>query len=145
MTWGDHFQHWSEARQARRNAEAQGHLQAARKRVAENTPEDWAWLELALADRERKWFVAFVFLRQPVPRRLLAAMMRAAVVDVDASTNRWFIRPCLESFGREAVESELSRLRDSGVASEERVSMANYWIRAASEFARGVRPARPDA
>ena len=45
-----HYRRWQEARVARRNADAHERLQAARKRVAQNTAADWAWLEAALAD-----------------------------------------------------------------------------------------------
>jgi hypothetical protein len=40
MTWDEHYQRWSEVTLARRNAEANGHLETARRRVAENSSED---------------------------------------------------------------------------------------------------------
>lgn len=141
MTWDEHYQRWNEAVAARRNAEAYEHLQIARKRVADNSAEDWDWLLAALADPTKKWFVAKLFQRQPIPRRLLAAMMQAAVVDVDASTNKWMIAPCLETFGREAVLAELERLRDNGLATEARFNQALYWLQRDTDFDRAIRPA----
>jgi hypothetical protein len=136
----EHYQCWNDARSARRNAEAYELLQAARKRVAENTSEDWEWLKNALADASKKWFVAWLFVRQPIPRRLFSAMMRAAVVDVDASSNKWMLAPCLETFGRKMVVEELERLREDGIATEDGLKQASYWLGRYDQFARGTRP-----
>lgn len=140
MTWDEAYQRWHEASLAHRNTEAYEHLEAARKRVAANTAEDWVWLRAALADAEKKWFVAWVFKRQPIPRRLFSAMMQAAVVDVNASTNKWLITPCVETFGTDMVVAELERLRDAGLVSKDRFDNALYWVRRDTDFTRATRP-----
>jgi hypothetical protein len=145
MTWDDHYRRWQEALSGRRNAEAFEHLQTARKRVAENGVEDWEWLTSALADPNKKWFVAKLFQRQPIPRRLLAAMMQSAVIDVNASTNRYLIEPCVATFGREVVVAELEQLRKNGVATEVRYECAMYWLRRDTSFSRATRPPSDDA
>ncbi|QDV39570.1 hypothetical protein ElP_75410 (plasmid) [Tautonia plasticadhaerens] len=135
---GGALQLWRDAIRARRNAEAFERLQAARKRVARNTDDDWEWLAAALADPEKKWFVAHVFGRQPVPRRLFGSMMRAAVIDVDPSTNRWLLEPCLETFGRAAVIEELGWLKQSGEVPGQRIEWALYWCTREVERLRGT-------
>lgn len=140
MMWDELYKRWNDALASRRNSEAQEHLQVARKRISQNSAEDWDWLQSALVDPARKWFVARLFVRQPIPRRLFAPMMRAAVVDVDASSNKWMITPCLETFGREAVLAELEQLREAGVATEERYNQASYWLNGDAGFIRATRP-----
>jgi hypothetical protein len=144
MTWDEHYTRWRDAKAARRGAEAHDRLQAARQRVSENTPEDWEWLRTALRDTEKKWFVALVFIRQPIPRRLFADFMQAAVVDVDPSTNEWLLRPCLETYGRDAVLGALDRLKSLGVVPEERIGWALYWCRREPREARGTPPKRDE-
>src|SRR5262245_12685960 len=102
MTWDEYYRGWRDAR-GRRGDEAYLRIQAARKRVQNNTPEDWEWLRSSLSDAERKWFVAAVFRFQPVPKRLFASLLRAAVVERDPSYNRLFIDPCVRSFGTARV------------------------------------------
>jgi hypothetical protein len=142
MSWDDHYREWSEACANRRNAEAYSCLQKARKRVSENTLDDWTWLQSALANPEKKWFVARLFERQPIPRSLLPAMVRAAVENVDASSNRWIIEPCMETFGREEVVNELDKLREGGIATVERYEAAMYWLRRDTSYVRAMPPKR---
>jgi hypothetical protein len=80
MTWDEHYRLWSEVRR-QPGQDAHWRLMAARKRVAANTPDDWLWLTEALADPDRKWFVAAVFKFQPVPKRLFGPMLRAGVLE----------------------------------------------------------------
>jgi hypothetical protein len=128
MTWDELFSQWSELEAARRRQDAELVLRDARKRVSRNGEEDWEWLTEALADPARKYFVADVFRLQPVPKRLFAALMRAAVVDVNYSNNRLFLTPCIESFGRDMVLAELNRLRDSGIATADMHRAGMYWM-----------------
>jgi hypothetical protein len=103
-------------------------MQAARKRVARNTPEDWQWLAEVLADDERKWFVADVFKLQTLPRRLLGPMVRAGVLTRNPSTNRSFIEPCVNSLGGRQVLELLLRYLESGTDAEKAgAASALYW------------------
>ena len=128
MAWDELFPQWSALEAARRRQDAQRVLRDARKRIGRNNDADWQWLTEALADPARKYFVADVFRFQPVPRRLFAAFMRAAVLDVNYSNNRLFLTPCIESFGRETVLAELDRMRESGVATDDMHRAGMYWM-----------------
>ena len=109
MTWDENYHAWSEVRR-KPGQEAHRRMQAARKRVAENTPDDWLWLRKALADPGRKWFVAGVFKFRSVPKRLFDAMLRAGVLERNPSLNRVFIEPCVRSLGGWRVLEQLLRL-----------------------------------
>ena len=80
MTWDEYYCRWSEVR-CKSGQDVHLRMQEARKRVAENTPDDWCWLEAALTDANRKWFVALLFKFQPVPRRFVVPLLRAAVLE----------------------------------------------------------------
>ena len=127
MNWDSHYTEWQAARAGRHNAEAHRIIEAARKRISEDRVHGWTWCREALRDRERKWFVAALFKYQPVPRRLFQPMLDAAVVDVDASSNRLFIEPCVETFGNVAVVGALTAMKASGRVSEQQIKMALYW------------------
>ena len=118
MTWEEHYRLWSETHLGRRRAEAHERLQEARKRVAQNSTEDWQWLRAALDDPPKKWFVAKVFRSQSVPKRLMAGMLRAAVYERNPSLNRDFIEPCMRSFGVRRVHEELLRYLEFGTDAE---------------------------
>jgi hypothetical protein len=127
-TWDEHFRTWSEVRRGLRQ-EVQALMQAARKRVARNTPDDWQWLAEALGDAERKWFVAEVFETHPVPGRLLGPMLRAGVLERNPSSNRAFIEPCVRSLGARRVLEALLRYLESGTDAEKAgAASALYWV-----------------
>jgi hypothetical protein len=116
-TWDEHFRGWSEVLRGPGQDEDE-RIQAARRRVAWNTPGDWQWLAEALADAERKWFVADVFESHPVPGRLLGPMLRAGVLERNPSFNRAFIEPCVRSLGARRV---LEEGRDACALTERRL------------------------
>lgn len=126
-TWDEHYRLWSEVcRSSAQDADTR--IQAARKRVARNTPDDWRWLADALADDERKWFVARVFSIHPVPRRLLGPMLRAAVLERNPSANRVFIEPCVKCLGARRVLEVLLRYLETGTDAEKAgAASALYW------------------
>lgn len=116
-TWDEHYARWKLAIQ-KRGEEAHRQMQAARKRVATNTPDDWRWLEEALTDPHRRLFVTEVFMYQPVPKRLAGAMLRAGVLERDPSFSGYFIWPCVRSFGARRVLKELLRYLSAGTNAE---------------------------
>lgn len=127
MTWNEHYRLWSEVRD-QPGQEARTRMHAARKRVARNTPDDWLWLAEALADPDRKWFVAGVFQFQPVPKQLFGPMLRAGVLERDPSFNRVFIEPCVRSLGGRRVLEELLRFLEAGNNVEKAgAASALYW------------------
>lgn len=129
MDWDEHFKAWR-AVVGNPGPEAHLRMQASRKRVQENSPGDWAWLTEGLADPDRKSFVARVFERQPVPKRLLYPFLAAAVLEKDPSLNRIFIEPCVRSWGADVVRNHLLRYFESG-NNEEKAGAASalYWVR----------------
>jgi hypothetical protein len=66
--------------------EARGLMQFA-------SPEDWELLSKELEDGERKWFVAALFSRSPLPTQLLMPMIRAAIYETNPSLNKQFVLP----------------------------------------------------
>ena len=124
MTWDEHYHRCREAR----GDEVYLRIQAARKRVAQNNPEDWEWLRTSLGDAERKWFVAAVFQFQPVPKRLVEPMLRAAVLERNPSRNRVFIDPCVRTYGTKRVCTKLLAYLETG-SNEEIAGAASafYW------------------
>jgi hypothetical protein len=127
MTWDEHYRLWSEVR-GQPGPEAHRRMQAARRRVPQNAPEDWRWLAESLNDPDRKWFVAQVFKSQPVPRRLFGPMLRAGVLERNPSLNRVFVEPCVRSLGGRRVLAELLRYLESGTDAEKAgAASALYW------------------
>ncbi len=114
MTWDEHYQRCREAR----GNEKYLRIQAARKRVAQNSAEDWEWLRTSLGDAERKWFVASVFTFQPVPKRLVEPMLRAAVLERDPSFTRYFIDPYVRTYGTKRVCTILLAYLETGTNEE---------------------------
>ncbi|HEX9936589.1 MAG TPA: hypothetical protein VGB15_05685 [Longimicrobium sp.] len=117
-TWDEHYRRWSDAVHTKRHDDAERLMQAARKRVNRNTPGDWQWLADALADDERKAFVAGVFRFQTVPGRLLGPMVRAAVMTRNPVAGRFFIAPCVRSLGARRVLELLLRYMETGTNQE---------------------------
>lgn len=117
MTWDEHYHLWSEVCR-KPGQDAHWRMQASRKRIAENTVDDWRWLEASLADSDRKWFVAGVFKFQPVPRRLFGSMLRAGVLERNPSLNRVFIEPCVRSLGALRVLESLLEFLEVGTDEE---------------------------
>ena len=128
MTWDEHYQLWLDARDRRQGNEAYLSLQAARKRVQLNSPDDWEWLRNSLSDKDRKWFVAEVFRFQPIAKRLLAPMLRAGVLERNPSLNRVFIVPCVRTFGTKRIRTLLLEYLERG-SNEEIAGAASalYW------------------
>src|SRR5262249_13293025 len=112
----------------RRGEKAHRQLQAARKRVAQNSPEDWQWLRTALDDPGRRWFVAEVFRFQSVPKRLRDALLRAGVYERNPSFHLLFIEPWGRYYGALWVKEELLRYLESGTDAEKAgAASALYW------------------
>ena len=127
MSWDEHYRLWSDVCQ-KTGQEAHWRMQAARKRVAQNTSDDWKWLAESLTDCYRKWFVASVFKFQPVPKRLFGTMLRDGVLERDPSFNRVFIEPCVRSLGgRRVLEGLLQYLEDGTNAEKAGAVSALYW------------------
>ena len=128
MNWEDYFHFW-QATKGQPGPLASQHLESARRRVRENSSEDWLWLSDALHDSNRKTFVALVFQKQPVPKRLLKCFLQAAVLEENPSLNRYFVEPCVRSWGWIAVSQQLLEYLQKG-SNTERAGAASafYWV-----------------
>ena len=101
----------------------------AAKRLDGATVADLEWLRRALDDPRHKFFVATLFFGHPIPEPLRDAMLRAAVLEVDPSFNRYFVAPCVRSFGAHWVLEQLVEyLRHGSNAEKAGAANARYWV-----------------
>lgn len=98
--------------------------------------EEKAWFESALRDERLKWFVLWVMHeRGEVPVWLVSPLLRAAVYEVDPSSNRSFIEPVSLFYGRRRVFEELLGYARSGTDFEKAGAInAFYWAHLRSGF-----------
>jgi hypothetical protein len=68
LTLDELYDRWEKAR--RSATLSRTHVKAARQLVSSIRAAGWSWLEEALNDDRRKWFVAAFFKSYPVPRRM---------------------------------------------------------------------------
>src|SRR5262245_485750 len=113
MDWEREYSAWREAL-GRRGGAPHRAIEAARGRRRDNDSPGWRWLVEALEHDENRWFVAALFERHPVPRKLFSAFMRAAVHELDASRDRTFVEPCVRSHGAASVARALVRYVEHG-------------------------------
>jgi hypothetical protein len=116
-SWDELYGLWAEVSRTPGN-DFQRLMHAARVRMARNTADDWRWLAEALDDADRKMFLAGIFKLHPVPGRLLAPMVRAAVLSPHVTAGRAFIPPCVRSLGVRRVLQQLLRYLESGTDAE---------------------------
>ena len=130
MSIADRHQSFLEAVASGDNSARWDALVAARQHLKHFDDDDWAWIESSLDDPDLKWFVAAIFDRESLPRRLLPAMVRAAVLGRNVSNNRAFIDPCLRTYGLARVKPLVDEYLDSdmpgGPSGAERLQ---YWLR----------------
>jgi len=91
---------------------------------------DVQWLTAALADQDRKYFVAFALRQGPntaaVP--LLEPLLRAAVYETNPSNNRVFVEPCVRGVGWQKTTQDLLGFLASGTDFEKAGAVnALYW------------------
>ena len=91
--------------------------------------EDWEWCRKALKHPIKRWFVAKLFAKTPVPRRLLSSMVQAAIKVECPSTNRNFIEPCVRSLGALRPLKALRRtMEERSVVKQTGAVDALYWV-----------------
>ena len=132
----DHWRRWSQAIQVAHEPSAAGAtareasaraLAATLELVSGHLEADAEWFEEALGD-EKKSFVAAVLGRLHVPSRLFAPLMRAAVYEGNPSANRWFVHPCMRTFGARRVAEALLPYLEGGSNREKcGAASAFYW------------------
>jgi len=95
------------------------------------------WHEQALQLEEKKWFVAYIYGYKPVPKRLAKPFLLAALMVKDASYNRAFIQPVLETYGTEKTKKLLFELCETNELPADARSKALYWVEATPQKHRG--------
>lgn len=109
-------------------------INAITKEVACNFPKDnpekLAWFKAALQDNKKKWFVAKVIEKiGPIPKALLSDLVLAAMLEQNASSNKLFIIPCVNTFGKEKIkEIMLEHATNSSVIDNEGYNKVAYWV-----------------
>lgn len=103
-------------------------------RIASNFPRDnpeaLSWFTAALVHDDKKWFVAKLLEKvNPVPKALFDDLVLAALMERDPSFNKWFIAPCVKSFGIEQVKSKIMIFAPHPqVIENEGVNKVMYWV-----------------
>ena len=91
--------------------------------------EDLEWCREALKHPRKRWFVASLFAKAPVPRRLQSSMIQAAVEVENPSTNRQFVEPCVRSLGALGTLKTLRKTLEEGSVVEQTGAVdALYWV-----------------
>lgn len=130
MNLSDHYNSFMEATEINDKPAYHKALSNARHYLCNCNDNDWAWLESSLNDPKKKWFVAAIFASESLPKRLLGSMVRAAVYEPDASRNKYFIVPCLRTYGLAAIETLVNQYFNSKEPSEiEGAKRIQYWLR----------------
>lgn len=128
MSWDDYFSIWEDIRQ-QRGTKVHAFRKDAQKRARSNSPEDWDWLIESLAHPDRKYFVAMLFEKQSVPKKMVRAFFRAAILETDPSVNRFFIEPCVRSRGSDFITEKLLKLLlDGSIEEKIGATSALYWV-----------------
>jgi hypothetical protein len=128
MSWEEAFDSYQTARRDGNHSALEQIAENARCMVSMSDAEDWKLLENALHDQEHKWLVAEVFAKVSVPRRLLNALLQASVYEVNPSLNRYFVEPCIASYGHRVVIEALLHYVEHGSAFEKAGAVnALYW------------------
>lgn len=119
----------------RQNGRHEDLIAVARRRLSANSDEDWDRLVSGLSDKTLKWFVADIFEKTPVPKRLFHEFMRAAINEPNPSLNRRFIAPCIDSFGHRKVNEFLLGIVEHGSNIEIAGAVAAlYWANMQLQF-----------
>jgi hypothetical protein len=95
-----------------------------------DNPESLAWFTAALFDDEKKWFVAKLLEKvNPVPKSLFDDLVLAALSETDPSFNKWFIVPCIKTFGQDKVKSQVMLFATHPqVIENDGVNKIMYWL-----------------
>ncbi|QYJ89551.1 hypothetical protein [Shewanella halotolerans] len=95
-----------------------------------DNPEALAWFTMALTHDSKKWFVAKLLEKvNPVPKALFDDLVFASLIENDPSFNKWFIAPCVRTFGVDAVKSRIMTFSvHPQVIENDGVTKVMYWI-----------------
>lgn len=139
MSWDELYQSFAAARRQNIKEEAARIVSQARRQLATNTSDDWTKLGEFLRDDDRKWLLAEVFSTAPVPKRIFSAFIRAAICESNPSLNKYFVKPCIASYGHRKVNEALLEFVENGTAFEIAGAVAAlYWANMSIQFSGNV-------
>ncbi|MCF6456113.1 hypothetical protein [Pseudoalteromonas sp. MMG024] len=129
------YQDYTQAKSLKDKNESHHLVRKIVGRIASNFPKDnpdsLAWFTAALMHPEKKWFVVKLLEKvNPLPKALFDDLVFASLIEHDPSFNKWFIKPCVKSFGIEAVKSKIMSVASHPqVVENEGVNKVMYWVR----------------
>ncbi len=113
---------------ARRGGDFVESVHQARRFLSHASYEDWKALNDWLTDENRKWFVAHVFKKGPVPGRMFKSFLSAAIREKNPSLNQRFVEPCICTWGhRKVIEHLLTIVEEGDDAEIAGAFAALYW------------------
>ncbi len=95
-----------------------------------DNPEKLAWFTAALQDKRKKWFVAKVMSKvSPLPKSLLHDLILASMLEPNPSSNKFFVLPCVKTFGKEMVKEEMLKYSTHPqVIENDGFNKVAYWV-----------------
>ena len=105
MDWSHEFDLWQAALNENRRADAHEIIDQATKSIPrDKAPDRWDWFINAMESRNSADFVLAVFWRHPIPRPMMSHVLSAGVRFGNASSIKFYVLPCIETFGVDAVD-----------------------------------------
>lgn len=122
------FNSWNKLRNTDHNT-TQFTLKEARRILSISKSAGRTWISDSLKDEKKKWFVAEIFEKMPVPKQLFNEMLYASIMEGDPSYNRKFINPCVRSFGALLALNVILHYLETGSNREKYGAISIlYWI-----------------
>ena len=124
MNWEEIHKSIRTAQSEKNNALAFQLFDMAKKEFHSSSDKGIDWLIEALKSPEKKFFVAHVFQRTSMPKKLFKHMVEAALLEENASLNNEFIKACLNSYAREKTLEEVRKQKEKA----KDISKVLYWL-----------------
>ena len=106
MDWSHQYNLWRTALDENRRADAHAIMDECQKCIPkEKSVDRWDWFNDALSDSETADFVLDLFSRHPIPRKMMSAFLVAGIRFGNAGSIKYFVIPCIETFGVDAVSN----------------------------------------
>ena len=130
MNWTDTYHAWREAVDSRELQEAHQILTDARKRISQQEKEDrWSWFIDALDKEDNiSGFAVNVIHKHSIPKTLLSPILEAAMKFGNPTSIKFYVLPCVETYGKQIVEEYLEKLAREYPDGDEKLSFARYWL-----------------
>jgi len=130
VSWDSYYAEFLEMPVADREARLKALASGIRELFHAAGDTNIKWLQQALTDEKKKWFVAHLFytLDLDPPESLYPALIRAAVYEGDPSFNKYFIQPLIRPFGHRRVnETLLDWFQNGSNVEKAGIVRALYW------------------